>query len=334
MSIIIFFFLITTGAKLTKLDGKHAHISNILATKGLLWLGTSLGVTLVYRIPCLEGVPLISGRPYLAYDAHQDNVRILLNVTVRSRPVKKRIGSYILREHVRKMNRPISAFLDENVGPSSGTHSPTHDVTASKLITDSILEDTSGGDSNVVINPLELSATIDMDKLAQEVISDITSQKDKPQVTTQKKTHSYETVTFGETGKGDLIDFSVSHEDTTATNNISHSRRSSGEYEVVEYPEDGAIISHINTPDLYRPMQPSDYTMSIPGKEDSMVGPPAEETQLVVIAGRGLTHFKKLKSRTVYNRQTTSGSNGSQQGHLIVYELDSNLRMFNSEGDD
>jgi len=61
-----------------------------------------------------------------------------------------------------------------------------------------------------------------------------------------------------------------------------------------------------------------------------MTGPPAEETQLVVIAGRGLTHFKKLKSRTVYNQLTTSGSGGSQQGYLIVYELDSNLHMFNS----
>jgi len=262
--------LFSTGAKLTRLDGEHAHISNILATKGLLWLGTSLGVTLVYRIPCLEGVPLISGRPYLAYDAHQDNVRILLNVTVTSRPVKKRIGSYMLREHVHKMNHPISAFLDKSIAPSPGAHSPTHDVTASKLITDSLLENCSGDDSNVIINPLILSATTDMDKLAQEVINDLTSQKYKPKVTQRKTIHSYETVAFSETGKGDLIDFSENHENTTAANNISHNRRSSGDHEVIEYPKDGAIISHINTPDLYRPMHPSDYTMSIPGKEETV----------------------------------------------------------------
>ena len=287
-------------------------------------------MTLVYRIPCLEGVPLISGRPYLAYDAHQNNVRILLRVTVTSRPVKKRIGSYILREHVRKMNRPISAFLEESLGSPSGHRSPTPNLSTSKMITDSVLENNGGGDSTVVINPLELSTTTDMDKLAQEVIGDLTSQIDKLEVPSRKTIHSYETVAFSETGKGGLLDLSESHEDTANSN--SHSRRSSGEYEVVEYPQDGAVVSHINTPDLYRPMHPSDYTMSIPGKEDSMSGPPAEETQLVVTAGRGLTHFKKLKSRTVYHRQTTTSS--SQQGHLIVYELDSNLRMFNSEGDD
>ena len=317
--------MITAGAKLTRLDGDHAHISHILATKGLLWLGTSLGVTLVYRIPCLEGVPLISGRPYLAYDAHQDNIRILLNVTVASRPVKKRIGSYVLREHIRKMNRPISAFLDEGLAPPSlSHHSPTPDGT-----TDTILENSGGDDSNAVINPLEVSNSTDMDKLAQEVIGDLTSQK--PPVVPPKAIHSYETVTISETGKADVLDLSESHEITFP--NISQSRRSSGEYEVVEYPQDGAVVTNINTPDLYRPMHPSDYTMSIPGKEDSMAGTPPEETQLVVIAGRGLTHFKNLKSRTVYHRQAST-SGRSQQGHLIVYELDSTQRMFNSEGND
>ena len=184
-----------------------------------------------------------------------------------SHPVKKRIGSYTLREHVCKMNCPISAFLDESIAPSSGAHSPTHDVTTSKLITDSLLENCSGDDSNVIINPLVLATITDMDKLAQEVISDLTSQKAKPKVTSRKTIHSYKTVTFSETGKGDLIDFSENHENTTAANNISHSRRSSGDHEVIEYPKDGAIISHINTPDLYRP---SDYTMSIPGKEETV----------------------------------------------------------------
>ena len=111
-------FNILKSAKFAKLNGEHAHISEILATKGLLWLGTSLGITLVYCIPYLEGVPLISGHPYLVYDTHQDNVHILLNMIVTSRPVKKRIGNYILREHVHKMNRPISAFLGKSVAPS------------------------------------------------------------------------------------------------------------------------------------------------------------------------------------------------------------------------
>ena len=74
--------LCLAGAKI-KLDGDHCRISSILATKGLLWLGTSLGITLVYRIPCLEGLPLITGRPYLAYAAHQDSVHVLLSMSMR-----------------------------------------------------------------------------------------------------------------------------------------------------------------------------------------------------------------------------------------------------------
>ena len=44
----------------TKLD--KIYVTALVADEGLLWVGTSVGVTLVFPLPFLEGVPLVSGR--------------------------------------------------------------------------------------------------------------------------------------------------------------------------------------------------------------------------------------------------------------------------------
>ena len=47
----------------TKLDQVYA--TALAADEGLLWVGTSVGVTLVFPLPRLEGIPLVSGRKLL-----------------------------------------------------------------------------------------------------------------------------------------------------------------------------------------------------------------------------------------------------------------------------
>lgn len=44
----------------TKLDQVYA--TALAADEGLLWVGTSVGVTLVFPLPRLEGIPLVSGK--------------------------------------------------------------------------------------------------------------------------------------------------------------------------------------------------------------------------------------------------------------------------------
>lgn len=44
----------------TKLDLIYA--TALAADEGLLWVGTSVGVTLVFPLPRLEGIPLVSGK--------------------------------------------------------------------------------------------------------------------------------------------------------------------------------------------------------------------------------------------------------------------------------
>ena len=332
------------GARITKLNGEHCHISSILATKGLLWLGTSLGITLIYRIPCLEGVPLISGQPYLAHDADQDSVHVLLQLTVTPRPTKLRIGSRVLREHVLKINRPISSLgiLDD---PQS-----LHDISA---ISDLLASgNVTGTHSQNSINKIDDKDDVfsgnlskeSRDEIAQEVIEGLTSSSKAEVKSNQvrRKKHDYETVNWiGPDPKDEVVELTASQEETSNYSippDASDQRKDSGDYETVEYPEDGHVIGVHN--DLYTPMHPRHYSRTIPGKDDTIT-PVTEDTQLVVTAGRGLTHFRKLRSRTLYHQNkskpapaaaVSTVNKKNHDSYLIVYELDSTLHMFNPEG--
>ena len=52
-------------------------ITTLLASKGLLWIGTNVGFMLTLPLPRLEGVPLISARPTVSYHAHNGPIKFL-----------------------------------------------------------------------------------------------------------------------------------------------------------------------------------------------------------------------------------------------------------------
>ena len=52
----------------------------MLPTRGLLWVGTSVGCVLTLSLPRLEGVPQLKGRPSVSYQAHCGPVRFLLPI--------------------------------------------------------------------------------------------------------------------------------------------------------------------------------------------------------------------------------------------------------------
>ena len=54
-----FFTDIDSQLEKTKLD--QVYVTALSADEGLLWVGTSVGVTLLFPLPRLEGVPLVSG---------------------------------------------------------------------------------------------------------------------------------------------------------------------------------------------------------------------------------------------------------------------------------
>ncbi|XP_059048470.1 rho guanine nucleotide exchange factor 10 isoform X1 [Achroia grisella] len=66
---------------------KPAYVSALLAGQGLLWVGTTAGVTVTVPLPKLEGLPLIGGHIAVAYHAHAGPVTFLLSLLPESRDV-------------------------------------------------------------------------------------------------------------------------------------------------------------------------------------------------------------------------------------------------------
>lgn len=60
---------------------KPAYVSALLAGQGLLWVGTTAGVSVTVPLPKLEGLPLIGGHMAVSYHAHAGPVTFLLNLT-------------------------------------------------------------------------------------------------------------------------------------------------------------------------------------------------------------------------------------------------------------
>ena len=54
------------------------YVTALSAAKGLLWVGTNVGIALTIPLPRLEGVPIISGKANISYHAHFGPVRMFL----------------------------------------------------------------------------------------------------------------------------------------------------------------------------------------------------------------------------------------------------------------
>lgn len=64
---------------------KPAYVSALLAGQGLLWVGTTAGVSVTVPLPKLEGLPLIGGHIAASYHAHAGPVTFLLSLTQETR---------------------------------------------------------------------------------------------------------------------------------------------------------------------------------------------------------------------------------------------------------
>lgn len=66
---------------------KPAHVSALLAGQGLLWVGTTAGVSVTVPLPKLEGLPLVGGHMGVSYHAHAGPVTFLLSLMPETREV-------------------------------------------------------------------------------------------------------------------------------------------------------------------------------------------------------------------------------------------------------
>ena len=62
-------------------------VTFLLASRGLLWVGTSVGCVLTFPLPRLEGVPQIKGRPNVSYHAHMGPIKFLTPIYCGASPI-------------------------------------------------------------------------------------------------------------------------------------------------------------------------------------------------------------------------------------------------------
>lgn len=60
------------------------HVTALTASRGLLWVGTNVGIALTIPLPRLEGAPIISGGISISYHAHFGSITFLLPLIPRS----------------------------------------------------------------------------------------------------------------------------------------------------------------------------------------------------------------------------------------------------------
>ena len=60
---------------------RSVTVTALSAAKGLLWVGTNVGIALTIPLPRLEGVPIVSGKANISYHAHFGPVRMFLTLT-------------------------------------------------------------------------------------------------------------------------------------------------------------------------------------------------------------------------------------------------------------
>ena len=111
------------------------YVTALSAAKGLLWVGTNVGIALTIPLPRLEGVPIISGKANISYHAHFGPVRMFLPLqqkVVTAEPVIPRHKSSESESH--KLPRKMS---ETNIGSSTPTlrHQFSSPVMRSRSVT-------------------------------------------------------------------------------------------------------------------------------------------------------------------------------------------------------
>ena len=112
------------------------YVTALSAAKGLLWVGTNVGIALTIPLPRLEGVPIISGKANISYHAHFGPVRMFLPLqqkVVTAEPVISRQKSSEPESH----KPPRKQMSETSIVPSTPTlrHQISSPVMRSKSVT-------------------------------------------------------------------------------------------------------------------------------------------------------------------------------------------------------
>ena len=97
----------------------RVHVTALMASSGFFWIGTSVGILMVYRIPLIEGIPLVTAKPYLAMDGHKGSVRVILTVRTSATMSSTRVGQFLSAEQ-RSSGHRYTAIEEDGGGVRGG----------------------------------------------------------------------------------------------------------------------------------------------------------------------------------------------------------------------
>ena len=107
----------------TKDSTKNYEVTSLMASLGLLWIGTDIGVVLTYPLPRLrDGVPKINQRPSVALHGHNRAVQFIIPVhygPVSGSPVKRRPSEILKKNKITPSVLKRLPKVDENERPRS-----------------------------------------------------------------------------------------------------------------------------------------------------------------------------------------------------------------------
>ncbi|XP_060584594.1 uncharacterized protein LOC132740666 [Ruditapes philippinarum] len=99
-------------------ERKNFQVTCLMASLGLLWVGTNVGIILVYPLPRLrDGVPRINERPQVALHSHSGAVKFLLPMhygPVSGAPIRRRMESVLKKYKVDDSVIRHLSIVDEN----------------------------------------------------------------------------------------------------------------------------------------------------------------------------------------------------------------------------
>ena len=119
---------------------RSIHVTALMASRGLLWVGTNVGIALTVPLPRLEGVPIISGRANISYHAHFGAVTFFLNLQHKVLTTEiQQVDNTVIREESEKDLEEIE--IENN--------SEENAKSLKKKFSDSVLPPTKSAESEV-----------------------------------------------------------------------------------------------------------------------------------------------------------------------------------------
>lgn len=102
----------------------QVNVTALLACKGLLWVGTNVGISLTIPLPRLEGVPIISGRVNISYHAHFGPISFLL--ALQPKNYNTSLSKHVSKEPKDEVCAKVDSepTLDTSIGEAKSEQQP------------------------------------------------------------------------------------------------------------------------------------------------------------------------------------------------------------------